>query len=151
MARGTLLCLLIVAGGETLFLILAPLVGYIPYGDRPQPGFHPITGPITWSAFGSFALDQLGYGFYFLIMTAPGALLCAIVIRALELIPDRPRLVRTVGGVVCAIVTGFSMLIVSGTINMAFPPWLFSVVLGALAGAWAMPRRRAAPAVPAAA
>ena len=117
-------------------------MGYIPYGDRPQPGFHPITGPITWSAFRAFVLDQLGYGLYFALMTAPGAVVCAIVIRALELIPDRPALVRIVGGVVCAIVTGFSMLIVAGTINMAIPPWLFSIVLGALAGAWAMPRRR---------
>lgn len=131
---------MIVAGGETLFLILAPLVGYIPYGDRPQPGFHPISGTFTWSNFRLFVLDQLGYGLYFAILTAPGALVSAIVIRALELMP-KPVPMRITGGVVCAIAAGFCMLIAAGTINMALPGWIVSVALGALAGAWAMPRR----------
>jgi hypothetical protein len=98
---------------------------------------------ITWGSFRLFVLDQLGYGLYFVIMTAPGALASAIVIRALELDTNPPVPMRITGGIVCAIATGCCMLIAAGTINMALPGWIVSIALGALAGAWAMPRPRA--------
>jgi hypothetical protein len=142
-ARGTVICLLVVVGGMTLFLILAPFVGYVAYGDRPPPGFYGLPSHIRWGDVPALILDKLGYGLFFLIMTAPGALFCAIAIRALERIPSRPALVRVVGGVLGAIVMGFCMLSAAGSVNMALPAWLVSVALGALAGAWAMPRRRA--------
>src|SRR5437762_8303288 len=48
--------LAIFGGGLAVFMVVAPIVGYSTYGDRPPAGWHGWFPPLEWSEFPGFLL-----------------------------------------------------------------------------------------------
>jgi hypothetical protein len=135
------LYLAVVAGGVTLFLILAPVVGYLPYSDRPGPGWFARFPALGWRAFWTNAWGMLEYGTFlailFLIPGAAGLLL----IRGVERLVRHQAVRRALAACVAAAAAGWWML--GAGWYIAAGPALFwlAVALGAVAGGWLLPAR----------
>lgn len=104
----TSLWILTVSGGVFLVLILLNLIGYLPYSDRPGPG---------WQAAHLPSVEELGFFFgWALSVVAPlaaywGALLF-IFVRTLGCCGTPVLALRIVGGIICGFL---GLLIVSGS------------------------------------
>ena len=139
--KGTLLYLAIVAGGLTLFLVLAPIFGYLPYSDRPGPGWYGHFPALGWSEFWSNALEMLSYGTFIALLIAIGGGVCVLLIRLAERFGAPLLAVRLAGGLLTAIVTGWFVLGAGWYIALGLPAWITATTLGLIAGAWILPRR----------
>ena len=140
--QATALYLLIVAGGLTLFLILAPLAGYLPYSDRPGPGWHGQFPALGWREFWSNAWSMLGYGAFTALLIAIGGALCALLIRGAERLGAPVLAVRIGGGLVTALVTAWFVMGAGWYIALGLPGWVLSILLGLAAGSCILPRGR---------
>ena len=140
--RSTGLYIAIVIGGVTLFLILAPVVGYLPYSDRPGPGWFASFPALTWSQFFSNAWGMIGYGVFLGILFIVPSALGVLIIRGIEHVAPRPLIVRSLGAVIAAVIAGYWMLGAGWYIAAGTPLLVIAVVSGALAGAWVVPVRR---------
>ena len=140
LAKGAALYLAIVVGGITLFLILSPIFGYVPYGDRSGPAWVGSFPALGWAAFWNHALRSLTFGAYLCLLMAPAAVFCAGAIRVAERMHASTSLVRVGGGLVTTIVTAFFALGAGWFVALPRPAWLVSIALGLLAGGWLLPR-----------
>lgn len=128
------LYLLVVGGGVVVTLTLSSAVGYLPYSDRPGPGWHEP----------SISMAQIGYYLSWATLLALPSVMWATFLfgflRLLRLIGGPIVLVRIVGGLCAGAV---SLVVVAGVgwyiAIAAFPVWV-AAALGAVWGAALLPR-----------
>ena len=141
--KGTLVYLLVVAGGLTAFLIVSPLFGYLAYSDRPGPGWFGKFPAVSWSEFWANAWSLVPTGAFIAMLIATGGAFCVLLIRTMEHDGASLLAVRVIGGLVTTLVTAFFVLAAGWYIALGTPAWAFSVLLAVVAGVWILPRRRA--------
>ncbi|MEO7360145.1 MAG: hypothetical protein ABI120_07440 [Gemmatimonadaceae bacterium] len=134
--------LAVVAGGLTIFLSLAPLVGYLPYSDRPGAGWFGRFPAVGWTDFWRNSWQMLGYGVFIATLLAIGGVVCVLCIRATERMGAPDWILRSVGGLLSAVITGYFILGAGWYISLGQPGLIVAVLLGAIAGALVLPRRR---------
>jgi hypothetical protein len=110
---GSLLCVGIIVFGTALFIFLCQLVGFLPYSDRPGPGFYGWFPLRTLSDIGGAAWFDLSFG----IFAAPFFLMYAILILTLFLALRLSTINRWFLAVPAALVFGFLSLYVMGGIG----------------------------------
>jgi len=140
----TLIFLAVVPGGLTLLLILVPLFGYIPYSDRPGPGWYGKFPAMSLDQFWTNAIDTVGIGAFYAVFLALGGLLVVVLIRVMELFKAEIFTVRIIGGFFSAVVTAYFSAAAGWYFAMGYLGWITTIVLGALAGSWLLPRKVAA-------
>ena len=129
-----------VVGGITLFLILAPVVGYLPYSDRPGPGWHGTFPGLSPREFVANTGAMLEYGLFLAILfVIPGAV-AVLVIRGAERLVPRREWRRALGALVGALFAGYWMLGAGWYIAAGLPLLILAVILGGVAGAWFLTR-----------
>lgn len=136
-----------VVGGITLFLILAPVAGYLPYSDRPGPGWHGSLPALGISEFLANAWSMLGYGLFLAVLFVIPAAVAVLVIRGIEMIVHRTGLRRIAAGVVAGLAAGYWMLGAGWYIAAGTAMFVLAVILGVTAGAWLL-FSRAEPGIP---
>jgi hypothetical protein len=125
-----------VVGGVTLFLILAPVVGYLPYSDRPGAGWHASFPALGLREFLANARDMLGLGLFLgILFVIPGAV-GLLAIRGFERL-SRHAWTRRIGAAAIAAATaGYWMLGAGWYIAAGVPLLVIATILGAVAGGW---------------
>jgi hypothetical protein len=124
-----------VAGGVTLFLIAAPLFGYLPYSDRPGPGWFGQFPALGWGEFWANAWEMLGYGLFLAVLfVIPGAL-GLLLARGVERLVRHRRVQRALAAVVGALAAGWWMLGAGWYISAGWALLVLAVALGGVAGA----------------
>ncbi len=131
-----------VAGGVTLFLIIAPLFGYLSYSDRPGPGWFGGFPTLGWQQFWANAGDMLGYGaFLGLLFLIPGAI-AVLIIRGIERFVRHQVLARVLAAMVAALGASYWMFGAGWYISAGRVLLVIAVALGGIAGAWFLVRQR---------
>ena len=128
------LYLLMVSGGVVITLTLSSAVGYLPYSDRPGPGWHEP----------SISMAQIAYySSWATLLILPSVMWGTAVfafLHLLQFIGGPSILIRIVGGLCAATV---SLVVVAGVgwyiAIAAFPVWV-AAALGAVWGAALLPR-----------
>ena len=146
-AKSVALYLGVVAGGLTVFLIFAPLFGYLPYSDRPGPGWHGSFPALGWADFWNNSLQMAGFGVFIALLIASGGAIVVGLIRLTERFHAPLIAVRVGGAILSALVTAYFVMGAGWYISLGLPAWIVSVALGTVAGGWLLPRRTSAPAV----
>ena len=130
----------VVAGGLTVFLILAPLFGYLPYSDRPGPGWHGSFPALGWADFWANAVQMASFGIFIALLIALGGAIVVGIIRLTERFHAPLLAVRVGGAILSALVTAYFVMGAGWYIALGLPAWIVSILLGALAGGWFLPR-----------
>jgi len=138
--------LALVLGGTSLFLVAAPVVGYLPYGDRPGPGWY---GLLAGASFNRL-IRSFSLVFGWALLAVPSSLFAILplhsAVRLLEWAGFPRPLNASVGALVGAFGTLYVVLGMGWYIALDSYTPLLSALLGAIFGAWIVPRRP--PALP---
>lgn len=141
LGRSVSLYLLVVIGGTVAFLSLAPVFGYLPYSDRPGPGWYGRFPAISWPEFIETLRYMLDWAKLFIWQSVFCALLIFLLARGLELI----RTPRIAVAIVCAIVsvffTGVLILAAGWYISIGAAAFYFAISLAVVFGALLVPKR----------
>ena len=138
------LYLLVVVGGSFCFLSVAPVFGYLPYSDRPGPGWFGRVPAIGWAEFWRGAVFMLGW----VALLLPYAIVAGLIVFAIARLLERFRTPRAVVAIISGLLSGF----VSGYIVLGIG-WYIAIsevavdvasVLGLMFGGLLLPRRRSA-------
>jgi hypothetical protein len=136
--------LAIVLGGTSLFLIIAPVIGYLPYSDRPGPGWYGLFAGATLEGLGrsfgfvlGWALLAIPYSFFAIVPTYS-------VVRVSEWAGFPRVLVAGVGALLGGFTTLYFILGMGWYIALDSYTPLVSALLGSLVGAWFVPSPRSA-------
>ena len=147
--RAVGLYLAFVVGGVLCFLSLAPVVGYIPYSDRPGPGWVGRFPGVSWSEFLGGLMFQVGWATLLLPYAAVIGVILFAVARGMERIGAPRAVVATLSALLAGLVSGYIVAGIGWCIAIAAPPIYFAMALGAVFGAWCLPTRiRSSPAGP---
>jgi hypothetical protein len=84
---GSLLCVGIIVFGTALFMFLCQLIGFLPYSDRPGPGFYGWFPLRTLSDIGGAAWFQLSFALFAAPLFAMYAIPALTIFLALRLTP----------------------------------------------------------------
>jgi hypothetical protein len=141
--KSVALYLATVVGGVTLFLIFAPLFGYLPYSDRPGPGWFAQFPALSWGQFWSNAWGMLGYGLFLAILFLIPAGLGVLLIMGLERVVSHSLTRRGLAALVAAVAAGWWMLGAGWYISAGMPLLVAAILLGAIAGGWLIVDRTA--------
>ena len=137
------LYVIVVIGGTVAFLCIAPVFGYLGYGDRPGPGWFGHFPAISWSEFRDNTVFMLQWTTLFIRHSVFVGLLIVLLARGLELV----RAPRIAIAIVCALVsvflTGYLLLAAGWIIALGAAPFYLSLLLAVLFGAILLPKRRA--------
>ena len=133
--------LLVVAGGFALFLALAPLFGYSPYGDRPGPGWYGTFPALSWPQFWRNAWSALTVGAFFAIYLALPALVAFCLVAGFNRLCANALVVRTTGALVTGLITTYMMLGLGWYISLDWPGLIVAVALGIGVGVWYFPMK----------
>ena len=144
LVKSTALYLAVVAGGLTVFLIVSPLFGYLPYSDRPGPGWFSRFPGIGWTDFWDNAWHMLGFGLFIALLIAIGGAVSVLFVRAVERTRAPVWLLRSAGGLMTAVVTGYFTLGAGWYIALSQAGVVVAMLLGAVAGALVLPHPRIA-------
>ena len=139
--RSLALYVALLTGGVTLFLVLSPLFGYLPYSDRPGPGWFGTFPAIGWRDFWANAWEMVGTGLFLGLMAVIPCAVAVLIVRAAERWVRRPMVVRFLSGFLAALFAGYWMLGAGWYIAAGFPLLIVAVILGAAAGVWVVPDR----------
>ena len=132
--RSLALFLLVVVGGVTLFLILAPLFGYLPYSDRPGPGWYGRFPAMGWSEFWANGWNMLSLGIFLgIVFPVPGAA-GMLLIRAFECVVRNRTARRSAATLIAALAAGFWMIGAGWYISAGLPLVVLASLLGAVTG-----------------
>jgi hypothetical protein len=137
--RAFVLYLGIVIGGITLFLMLAPLVGYLPYSDRPGSGWFGVFPALGWQAFWGNAWRMLEMGVGFARLFVRPAMILAVVMLLFERLCHQRTVVRVLGGTLGGLIAGYFMLAIGWYIAADSSLLVLAVLLGAVAGITMLP------------
>jgi hypothetical protein len=133
---------LLVTGGVTLFLILAPLFGYLPYSDRPGPGWYGSFPALSLTEFTSNSLDMIVTGaFLGLLFLIPGSV-AVILLSILRRLIQRAWLLHASSAILAAAISMYWMLGAGWYIAAGQTLVAVSGILGLLAGLWLAYRAR---------
>src|SRR5262245_5972585 len=94
--------LAVVAGGLTVFLVFAPLFGYVPYSDG-----NPTSPKAGWAAVYTYAPRMLSFGAFLALLIAAGGVLSVGLIRLAERVHAPILVVRIAGGLLTALITAY--------------------------------------------
>ena len=128
----------VVIGGTVLFMIVAELVGYLPYSDSPGPG---------WVGIPSFAEVEhvvsfgLGFGVICVPTTAIYGSLLFLIVRAMESVHIWRWLVVTVAALAAGFLSQFIIGGVGWLIAIGAVPVIVAAALGLIYGAFLLPAR----------
>ena len=131
----------VLVGGITVFLILAPVFGYLPYSDRPGPGWFGRFPAMSLGQFAEHALSMLSHGLFLALLMPIPALMCVTIVRVCEAWFGRGGAMPAVGALVGGLLGVLWMLLAGWYISAGGPLYLLAVVLGAVAGGAVVPRR----------
>lgn len=134
---------LVTYGGLTLFLALAPLVGYLPYSDRPGPGWYGHFPALGWSAFWGNAGQMAGFGLFFAILALQFALPCAVCVVVADRYLRRRWLSRLIAILLFGAITLYIMPAAGWYISLGAPSIWIGSGLGSLGGFLAAPKQKA--------
>ena len=138
--KSVALYLAAVIGGLTLFLVLAPLFGFLS-DDPPTLDSDRSFPAMGWAEFWDNFARMVEVGLFLVtILVVPGVL-CVLAIRGLERVTSSSLVVRLGGSLIAALLTGYWMFGANWYIGAGLPMLIVAVGLGALAGAWFIPRR----------
>ena len=128
--------LILVTGGVTIFLIFAPLFGYLPYSDRPGPGWYGSFPAMTFGEFTSNAWDMTVNGaFLAVLFIIPGSV-AVLSFWTLRRFVRRPWLLRGTSALLVAAISTYWMLGAGWYIAAGFALVALAGILGLLAGMW---------------
>ena len=131
--KSTFVYCLLVAGGLTLFLILSPVFGYLPYSDRPGPGWHGSFPALTWREFWANTGSMLEFGLFFAILLAPAGAICTLVVRGLGAASFPPLMRHVLAGVAAIVVTGYFVAAIGWYVALGVPGLVVSITFGVAA------------------
>ncbi len=135
--------LFVVVGGTSLFLFLAPIIGYIPSGDRPGEGWSDLFPDVSVGQVVDHAYFVGGWAVFLSLYAVVLGVFFFLVIRAIEYI-NVPRLgVQIIGAGLAGFLSGYLVLGIGWYIAIGQVAVYVSVVLGACWGAWLLPGKRA--------
>jgi hypothetical protein len=141
-AKSLGLYLLVVVGGTVAFLSVAPVVGYLPYSDRPGPGWFGSFPAVNWLEFVENFRFMLGWA----MLLAPYAVVAGLIIfslaRALEFVRTPRLIVALVCAVISACFSGYLVLAFGWYIAIDTLPVYFAMLMGLLFGGLLLPKRR---------
>ena len=141
--RSVGLYLAVVLGGTVCFLSLAPVFGYLPYSDRPGPGWIGKFPAIGWANFWHNALYMFEWAVLLIPLASITGLIMFSIARILEGFGTPRTIVAVVGGLLAGLASGYIVLGVGWYIAIAAAPVYFAAVLGLIYGSVLLPRRRA--------
>src|ERR1041385_1449483 len=131
----------IVIGGTCFFIIIARIVGYLAYSDRPGPGWYGFFPKLTLQGLLELLSFVFGWGLFTLIYTPFAVLPLLVVVRMLEW-AGLPRYINAViGGLIGGVLSLWFMLAMGWYIALAGPAMVVGGMLGVFYGAWIVPVR----------
>lgn len=143
LSRSIGLYVLLVVGGSLCFLSLSPVFGYLPYSDRPGPGWIGKFPAIGWADFWHSVVFLFGWA----LLLVPYAMVAGLIVFALARLLERVKTPRVVVAIVAALLAGFvSGYIVLGIgwyIAIADAPVYWAIVLGLIYGGLLLPKNMA--------
>ena len=131
----------VLAGGVSVFLIIAPVFGYLAYSDRPGPGWFGSFPAISFSEFVANAAAMIPNGLFLAILLLLPALLCALTVRVAELFPIPLRAVQVIGGLAGGVIGAYWMLGAGWYLAAGEAMFWLALALGVYAGVATMPRK----------
>ena len=128
--------LIIILGGLFIYLITIMTIGYLPYSDRPGPGWHKDHWSISWGEI-KFVIDFLLFlGIYVLGELIVGYLL----FRLIRLVGYNKIVFAVLGGLIFGFLTLYVTLGIGWYIALDGSTVLVGGVLGLLYGATFFPK-----------
>ena len=131
-----------VVGGTGVFMLLAPLAGYLPYSDRPGPGWHGGPFEVQWREFVGYAGFVLVWLLFFAAYGFVVAFVTLALVRTLERFGAPIALVRAAGGLISAALTFFLLGQVGWYISLGLVVGVVGALLSTYFGAFQLPRGR---------
>jgi len=141
--RSVGLYLAVVVGGSVCFLSLAPIFCYLPYRDRPGPGWFGKFPAIGWADFWHGVAFMSSWALLLMPLAAVAGLIVFSVTRILERFRTPRTVVAVVGGLLAGLVSGYIVLGVGWYIAIAPAPVYVAAALGLIYGSVLLPRSRA--------
>jgi hypothetical protein len=135
------LYLIVVVGGTVGFLSLAPVVGYVPYSDRPGSGWFGRFPAISWAEFVENVQFMVDWAQLFVWHAIILALLIFLLARGLELVRAPRLVVAIICAVVSAFFTGFLVAAAGWYIAIGAAAVYFAMFLALVFGALLLPKR----------
>ena len=133
---GSLLCVAIIVFGSALFMFLCQLVGFLPYSDRPGPGFYGWFPLRTLPEIGRAAWFQLSFALF----ASPFVAMYAVPLLAVFLIARLTAINRWYLAVPAALLFGllgfYMMAAIGWYIAISVVGVIAGGVLGVAFGAW---------------
>lgn len=131
------LYLLVVVGGTVVLLVASSFIGYLPYSDRPGPGWHGFRWGIGIREIGFFLS-------WAALVVIPGAVVGALLFLSIQLLQwiHAPRwAIATLGAVVSGFLSFYLIAAMGWYIALDAFPVYGAGVLGCVFGGWLLPRR----------
>jgi hypothetical protein len=126
---------IVVLGGLFSYLNVALLLGYLPYSDRPGPGWHPGV---------SLSLAELqsigGFILFLSIYWLPTLLLIYFLFRLLRLVGYNRLVYAVLGGIIIGVAAGYVTLAIGWYIALDGSTVWAGIILGLLYGATLFPK-----------
>jgi hypothetical protein len=141
--RSVGLYLVVVVGGSVCFLSLAPVFGYLPYSDRPGPGWIGKFPGIGWADLWHVVVYMSGWALLLMPLAIVAGLVVFSIARVLECFGTPRIIVAGVGGLLAGLVSGYIVAGVGWYIAIAETPVYFAAALGLIYGSVLLPRSRA--------
>ena len=141
LVKSVVLYLLVVIGGTVAFLCFAPVFGYLPYSDRPGPGWYGRFPAISWGEFIGEVQFMLAWTELFIWPSIVCGLILFFLARGLELV----RTPRIAVAIVCSLIsvffTGYLILAAGWYISIGGAAFYFAILLALVFGALLLPKR----------
>jgi hypothetical protein len=134
--KATVLYLAFVVFGTVAFMFVVSFIGYVPYSDRPGPGFYGWFPLRSLSDIGSTAWFFFSWGLMVVPFFAIYAVPAVGILVALRLTRVLPWVLATIACVVLGFLASYTIDGMGWYIAIALPPVIFAHVLGCLFGAW---------------
>jgi len=124
----------VVIGGIALFMAVGMLVGYLPYSDRPGPGWY---GPSETIPSLPVVWQWLHLNYWAPPMYAAAVFL---LVKTISVVPKLPRMViRIIGTLLTAFVALFWVLATGWYFSLSLSVQWVSLAFSILYGAWVLP------------
>ena len=130
---------LVVVGGLTAFMILSPIVGYLPYSDRPGPGWHAFFPAFTLTELWHLTVYMTGFASFVLWAAVLYITPVIVLTRVVERFGVRLGVVRAVGATAMGVMTWWIVCGVGWFIAIGLVPVIVATVLAIAYGWWLLP------------
>jgi hypothetical protein len=134
--KATVFYLGFVVFGTVAFMLIVSFVGYLPYSDRPGPGFHGWFPLRTLSDIGGTLWFFFSWGLLVLPFFAIYAVPAVAILVALRFSSIHRWVLAMLACVVLGYLAGYNVAGMGWYIAIAWPPVVCAHVLGCVFGAW---------------